>query len=146
MFYGIVPMSILKDFVWDRFVAQIRAKICVGAGIQSDGKQHFWLRILKSQVTCLPVLPVKTETRYLWKTWILTLPLHRLTDFKASLFLSQWIQNCQYNLITTLRELLPKDPLTKRKNVAIQVRSPQSHLLSTPSDNIVKSILQSTPH
>ena len=33
MFFGIVPMFVLKDFVRHRFVAQIRAKMCVRAEI-----------------------------------------------------------------------------------------------------------------
>ena len=35
MFFGIVPMFALKDFVRDCFVAQICAKMCVRAGIRA---------------------------------------------------------------------------------------------------------------
>ena len=35
MFFGIVPMFVLKDFVWDCFVAQICAKTCVPAVIRA---------------------------------------------------------------------------------------------------------------
>ena len=35
LFFGIVLMFVLKDFVQDCFVAQIRAKMCVRAGIRA---------------------------------------------------------------------------------------------------------------
>ena len=35
MFFGIVPMFVLKDFARDCFVAQICAKLCVRAGIRA---------------------------------------------------------------------------------------------------------------
>ena len=35
MFFGIIPMFVSKDFVRDCFVAQIRAKMCVRAGIRA---------------------------------------------------------------------------------------------------------------
>ena len=35
MFFGIVPMFVLKDFVRDCFVAQIYAKMCVRAEIRA---------------------------------------------------------------------------------------------------------------
>ena len=35
MFFGIVPMFVLKDFVRDCFVAQICAKMCVRAEIRA---------------------------------------------------------------------------------------------------------------
>ena len=35
MFFGIVTMFVAKDFVRDCYVAQIRAKMCVSAGIRA---------------------------------------------------------------------------------------------------------------
>ena len=58
-------MFVLKDFVRDCFVAQIRAKMCVRAGIRAylrdeatpTAEQNPWLRTLElSQETCLPPL------------------------------------------------------------------------------------------
>ena len=40
MFFGIVLMFVAKDFVRDCFVAQIRAKMCVRAGIRASLREE----------------------------------------------------------------------------------------------------------
>ena len=40
MFFGIVLMFVAKDFVRDCFIAQIRAKMCVRAGIRASLREE----------------------------------------------------------------------------------------------------------
>ena len=50
MFFGIVLMFVAKDFVRDCFVAQIRAKMCVRAGIRASLREEVVMRARMTQI------------------------------------------------------------------------------------------------
>ena len=77
MFFGIIPMFVLKYFVQDCFVAQICAKMCVRAVIRAylrdeairnkiRGYEHW--NYPKEHVYQFSAQTVKTEARYRQKT------------------------------------------------------------------------------
>ena len=105
MFFGIILMFVLKDFVRDCFVAQVRAKMCLRAGIRAYLRNPMKQRRTKSFVTKIGTISGNMLTNFELKRLKPKLEVdivekaenrvHKLTDSNVSPA-ARLVQNSKY--------------------------------------------------